>query len=316
MVPAPLPAAAWRGRLPYHAFRAGQALTAVTPRPLAHAVASGVALALVSLRPQRLAGVRANLRHVLPDADQRTLNALARRNVRNLAKRWVDVMQMPSRPQRTSRRIYTVDIDRYERALARGRGIVAISLHFGSWELGIGGWNVRGRQMAMLAERMRPDELFERVLAGRAALGVEVVPIDTHAMRTADPATARRAGAQAMRGVVRHLRRGEVVALAIDRDLIGNGVLLPFFGSPAPIPIGIVDVAIRTGAAILPIFLIDEGRQARAEIFPEVPYDAAAPDRGAEVLRVTAEALRSCERIIRAHPEQWHVMSPIWPEDS
>ncbi|MFN2450749.1 MAG: lysophospholipid acyltransferase family protein [Candidatus Dormibacteria bacterium] len=304
-----------RRRLPYRAFRAGQALTSVTPRPVAHGVASAVALAVVRLQPRRIAGLRANLGRVVPELDDRALDRLAQRNACNLAKRWVDVMQMPSRPQLTSRRVYTVDIDRYERALARGRGIVALSLHFGSWEMGIGGWNVRGRQMAMLAERMRPDELFERVVAGRAALGVQVVPIDTHTMRTADPATARRAGAQAMRGVVRHLRRGEVVAVAIDRDLIGSGVPMPFFGADAPIPTGIVDVAIRTGAALLPIFLIDEGRKARAEIFPEIQYDAGATDREAEVLRVTAEALRTCERIIRRYPEQWHVMSPIWPAD-
>lgn len=168
--------------------------------------------------------------------------------------------------------------------------------------------------MALLAEVLRPERLFRRVIDARAGMGVKVIPIDVAAMRDGGPETARRLGAAAIRDVYRVLRDNGMVAMAIDRDLVGDGVMLPFFGEEAPIPVGVVEVAIRTGAAIVPVLLLRDGERARGVCHPEVTYDAAAP-RDEEVRRVTMEVLRVLEEEIRAHPDQWHVLDPIWPRD-
>ncbi|MFN2582275.1 MAG: phosphatidylinositol mannoside acyltransferase, partial [Candidatus Dormibacteria bacterium] len=114
------------------------------------------------------------------------------------------------------------------------------------------------------------------------------------------------------REVLRCLKGGVDVAMAIDRDLIGNGEQVPFFGACAPIPVGVVEIAVRAGAPIVPVILYRNDRRVRARIYPEVRYSSDAP-REQEVRRVTAEVLALFERVIREHPDQWHVLDRIWP---
>jgi KDO2-lipid IV(A) lauroyltransferase len=168
-------------------------------------------------------------------------------------------------------------LENYHRAAARGRGVVIASLHYGSWEVGLAGWNAMGGKMALLAEVLQPPQLFERIVGGRGNQRVQVIPIDVAAMRSGDPQVARRIGAASMREVFRVLRSGRAVAVALDRDLIGNGEPMPFFGKPAPIPIGAVDIAIRAGAAIVPVILYRAERRVDAVAHPEIEYSADAP---------------------------------------
>ena len=128
-----------------------------------------------------------------------------------------------------------------------------------------------GHKMALLAEVLRPKQLFERVIGARRAQGVHIIPIDTQAMREGDAQVARRLGAASMREVFKVLRSGGVVAMALDRDLIGNGEPLEFFGQPAPIPIGAVEIAIRAGAAIVPILLFRDRYRVHAVVLPGDP---------------------------------------------
>ncbi|MFN2568976.1 MAG: lysophospholipid acyltransferase family protein, partial [Candidatus Dormibacteria bacterium] len=198
-------------------------------------------------------------------------------------------------------------------ALSRGGGAVMASMHFGAWETGLAMWNDRGHPMALLAEELRPRALFDRVAGARGHLGVRVIPLDVTAIRGGEADAARRAAMTAMREVFRLLRSGVPVALALDRDLVGGGTPLPFFGREARIPLGVVEVAIRSGAAIIPTALLPTATGVEARLYPEVGYDAGAP-RDAEVTRVTRVVLALWEGIIRDHPHLWHVLDPIWDQ--
>jgi KDO2-lipid IV(A) lauroyltransferase len=307
-----------RTRLPYHAYRAGEAVVRRLPHRAAYRLGPALAGTVLTLRPGRFAALRSNLRHVLPDADERTLRRVLRANVHNLARSWVDVMEMAHRPDASTARVVPVDTEHMLGPQRRGRGVVCVSLHLGSWELGLAGWNHRFGRMAVLAEVLQPRELFDRIVAARSRLGVKVIPIDLASMRTGDSDTARRLGAAAMRDVYRVLRANGMVAVAVDRDLAGTGEPMPFFGEPVPIPVGVIEVAIRTGAAIVPIFMLRGGEhdeRVYGRCYPEIPYDAGAP-RDAEVRRVTREVLALSELVIREHPDQWHVLDPLWKAGS
>jgi phosphatidylinositol dimannoside acyltransferase len=309
--PAPVQAIHDGSMLPYYAYRAAESLVRVLPQRTSYWLGDRVADVLLLAAPRSLDPLRDNLRHVLPDVDERRLRRVVRRNIRNLTHSWVDVMSMSSRRTDTFGRIDIEHLENFLRPRERGRGVVVVSMHYGCWEVGIAGWNAQGGQMALLAEVLRPMKLFERVISARGTQRVQVIPIDVAAMRAGDAQTARRIGAASMREVFRVLRGGGVVAMAIDRDLIGNGVAVPFFGKPAPIPIGVVDIAIRAGSAVVPIILYRNDRRVRAVPHAEVAYDPEAP-REQEVRRVTGEVLRIFERAIRAHPDQWHVLERIW----
>ena len=297
--------------LPYYAYRGAEALVGALPQSVSYWLGDRAADALLATVPNRFDGLRDNLRHIVPTIGDRHLKHLIRRNVRNLTHCWVDVMEMSSRRTDLPSRIDMKDLYHFEAAIARGNGVVVASMHFGSWEVGLAGWNKMGGKMALLAEVLRPKQLFDRVVGARRAQGVQIIPIDTQAMREGDPQVARRLGAASMREVFKVLRSGGVVAMALDRDLIGNGEPLEFFGQPAPIPIGTVEIAIRAGAAIVPIVLFRNRYRVTAMVHPEILYSPDAP-RDAEVRKTAQMLLRIFEEAIREHPEQWHVLDRIW----
>jgi lauroyl/myristoyl acyltransferase len=298
--------------LPYYAYRGAEALVGALPQAVSYWLGDRAADALLATGPHRFDGLRDNLRHVLPGIRDRPLKHLVRRNLRNLTHCWIDVMEMSSRRTNLPSRIDIDSVEHIEAAIARGNGVVVASMHFGSWEVGLAGWNKMGRKMALLAEVLRPEKLFDRVVGARSAQGVHVIPIDTEAMREGGLQVARRLGAASMREVFKVLKSGGVVAMALDRDLIGNGEPMEFFGQAAPIPVGTVEIAIRAGAAVVPIVLFRNKYRVRAVVYPEIRY---APDqpRDAEVRKTAEVLLRIFEQAIREHPEQWHVLDPIWP---
>lgn len=299
--------------LPYHGYRLASSLVKVLPRRASFVLADRVADVLLAAVPSKFDPLRDNLRHALPDVGERELRRITRRNVRLLTRSWVDVMAIPLDPSATTRRLREVDLHHYTDALARGHGVVVVSMHFGAWEAGLAAWNGGGGHLALLAEQMRPQKLYEAIAGARGALGVKVIPIDIEAMLRGDAQTARRIGAGAMREVFKHLRSGGGIALAIDRDLSGTGTMLPFFGQPAPIPLAVVEVAIRTGAAVVPVALLRTSWGVEGLVFPEIVYDPTAP-RAREAERVARDILATFEVVIRRNPDQWHVLDRVWPE--
>jgi KDO2-lipid IV(A) lauroyltransferase len=299
---------------PYYAFRAAEAMVRVVPHRVAYRIGDIAAELVTRTQPHRFDGLRANLRHVLGDADKATVDRVTRGNVRNLVRAWIDVLEMRHKADFMFSRVDITGYENLERAFDRGQGAIAVSLHLGSWEHGIAAYNHQMGKMALLAESLNPPQLFGRINKARTALGVKVIPVDLAGMRDGDARTARVLGASALREVFKVLKANGCVAIAIDRDIAGNGEPMPFFDAPAPIPIGVVEIAIRTGAALVPVALLRNGHRVDARVYPEITYDAAAP-RDAEVRRAAAEVLRLFETIIRDHPDQWHVLDPIWPAD-
>jgi KDO2-lipid IV(A) lauroyltransferase len=88
--------------------------------------------------------------------------------------------------------------------------------------------------------------------------------------------------------------------------------LMPFFGRPAPIPLGTAAIALRLGTPLLPVCvyrLPDDSYMAEA-----TPHVVATNtgDRKVDEVRITEELLRRIEGFIRSHPDQWHVPHRIW----
>src|SRR5205807_6300753 len=100
--------------------------------------------ALLLAVPRKFDPLRDSMRHVLPGASPRMLRRVVRRNLRNLTHSWVDVMEMSSRGHDFPARLDIEGLDNYTNALARGRGVVVASLHYGSWEVGLAAWTTMG----------------------------------------------------------------------------------------------------------------------------------------------------------------------------
>jgi KDO2-lipid IV(A) lauroyltransferase len=120
--------------------------------------------------------------------------------------------------------------------------------------------------------------------------------------------------ADAGTAVVRALRANHVVCLLCDRDIGGGGVEVEFFGEQTLLPGGPATLALRTGAPVLPVAVYFRPHDHLGMVCPPVPAVREGRLRD-DVARVTQLLANELERLIRAAPEQWHLLQPNWPSD-
>ncbi len=247
--------------------------------------------------------LRANLRVVTGGAlDEAALDALTVQAMRSYGRYWQETFRLPRIPvERILRDTVVVGGEHFDRVLAEGRPVVAALPHSGNWDAG-SLWYVDrlGGPFLTVAERLRPESLYDRFLAFRESLGMRVVPL------TGGP----RPSATVLR---EWLEAGRSVALLCDRDLGGNGLPVTFAGRATTMPGGPALLAAQTGAALLPMACSFTERGWRLTWCPEVPV--AGPgrlrDRVAAATQGIADAFATT---IARHPEDWHVLGRIWPD--
>lgn len=184
-------------------------------------------------------------------------------------------------------------------AIDSGRGVIILSAHLGNPEFLMRPLGAMGLPIFAFTERLEPPRVHDLVHRTRAAPNVHYEPL----------------GVRAVRGALAHLRCGGIVAVLSDRDVTGNAPLVPFFGAPAPLPQGAVDLALRSGAAIIPAFLLRVGPgRYHATVLPEIELDRQA-DRATATAAGVAATARALETGIALDPGQWFgAAHPIWPE--
>jgi phosphatidylinositol dimannoside acyltransferase len=183
--------------------------------------------------------------------------------------------------------------------MAAGNGVVLALPHVGSWEWGGAFLATDGYPMTSVAERIEPPELFDWFVEQRRAMGLTIVPLDNESSGV----------------ILRTLRAGGLVGLLCDRDLIGNGVEVEFFGERTTLPAGPATLALRAGAALLSAVVYSgPGLFHTAVVSP--PYDTTRTGSlRADVQRLTQQIAHTFEGYIRRAPEQWHLFQPNWPSD-
>jgi phosphatidylinositol dimannoside acyltransferase len=115
-----------------------------------------------------------------------------------------------------------------------------------------------------------------------------------------------------LKKVIKALEAQEMVVTAIDRDILGTGPVMDFFGRPARIPEGPAAIALHKGTPLLPVCvyrLPDDTYQVVG--YPPIVAEPTG-DRSEDLRRVTRKLVTHLEEIIRAHPEQWHMPHRIW----
>ena len=136
------------------------------------------------VRRDQRAVVTANLQRVLgPDAgDPSDLDRWARRSFREYARYWVEGARLPSTSSEDVARLVALDgLDHLYAGLAQGKGVIMALPHVGSWEYGAAFLATKGIHMKSVAERIEPPALFDYFVEQRAAMGLNIVPLDRHA---------------------------------------------------------------------------------------------------------------------------------------
>lgn len=283
----------WRWR----AFKVVQSLVERLPRPWAYALAVMAARFAWWFSPLARPRLEYNLKVACPELTKAELHHLSQLNFRNHAKAYADLMMLPRMKVEAMGPLLRVDgLEYLEQARAIGKGVMVVSCHMGSYEVASAIWSATLTPVSFFAEELEPRALYEWYRDTRARLGISVLPLHLGGLRK----------------VTQALQEQEMVITAIDRDITGTGHMMPFFGRPAPIPLGPAAIALRLGTPLLPVCvyrLPDDSFM--AEGTPPVIAHSTG-DAKADEVRVTQELVRQIEGFIRRHPEQWHVPHRIW----
>jgi lauroyl/myristoyl acyltransferase len=277
---------------------------AVKRLPEPAAVRLGRTIADLAWR-QRGKGVlrlESNYARVVPDASPERLRELSRAGMRSYLRYWMESFRLPAwSPQRIRDGFTPEDVHHLTDGLASGRGVILALPHMANWDLA-GAWvtTALGTPFTTVAERLRPESLYDRFVAYREGLGMEVLPHN---------------GGAAFGILARRLRAGGLVCLVAERDLSSSGVEVTFFGERTRIPAGPALLAQQTGALLLPVTLwYDDTPVMRGRVHPpiEVPESGTRAEKTSVMAQALADVFASG---IAEHPEDWHMLQRLWLTD-
>ncbi|WP_027499601.1 phosphatidylinositol mannoside acyltransferase [Rhodococcus sp. UNC363MFTsu5.1] len=272
---------------------------------LVRALPEGVAQSLFNRGADRAARrgggpdqLRRNLARVLGVPAAEVPDELIRDSMRSYARYWREAFRLPSMDhaelaERLNANVYGQE--HLDKALADGRGVMLALPHSGNWDMA-GVWAVhRFGSVTTVAERLKPESLYQRFLAYREGLGFEIFPLSGGERPPFEQLAER-------------LRQNRVVCLLGERDLAKHGVPVTFFGEPTRMPAGPAKLAIDTGAALLSVHCYFEGDGWGFQVDPPV-------DTSGGVAAATQALADRFAANIAAHPADWHMLQPLWLAD-
>ena len=253
--------------------------------------------------------LEANLRRVLSwkdgtdEVDGKELRALSRAALQSYARYWLEVFRLSVTP--TDRLVTGMRFQGPNEAtlfatLKAGRGVIVALPHMGNFEQA-GAWVIgRGAgKFTTVAERLRPESVYESFLRARQSLGFEVLPLT--------------GGGSPFGTLAQRLRAGGLVCLVSDRDLKESGVEVEMFGEKARIS-AVAALAVHTGAALMPTATWFDGDDWGACIYPEIPVPESG-NRAEKVAAMSQELARVFETGIAEHPQDWHMLQRVFTAD-
>jgi phosphatidylinositol dimannoside acyltransferase len=293
-------------RLTTAGYRVGWAVVRVLPAGVVGAVAQRMADRATDKDGRGVQRLRANLRRVRPGITDAELAELTRQAMRSYARYWVEVFRLPAmRPDDVVSRTSVTGEHHLRDPLAAGRGVICALPHMGNWDTA-GAWaTYTGSPVTTVAERLRPEELFELFLHFRQSIGMTVLPAD--------------GGRTTIAGLARELRGGGLVALVADRDLSAHGIPVTMFGEATSFPAGPAALAESTGADLVPVTLWFTERGWHLHLHPPIAGIGAqrhpSADKDAAIREITQELADTFAAGISEHPADWHMLQPFFLAD-
>jgi Kdo2-lipid IVA lauroyltransferase/acyltransferase len=183
-------------------------------------------------------------------------------------------------------------------AMEAGKGVIFVSAHLGNMELAAIAMANRIAPMTVAGTELKPREVMQQLIKQRAEKGLNMSVY-----------------ASAARDVIMALRRNETVGFLVDLGVRWNGkgtVLVDFFGAPAPFPAGLAQLALRTGAPIVPGYAIARAdERIDAYIMPPI-FLKPSGDRARDAADGMQRVARAMEIFIRENLDQWYMYRPMW----
>jgi lauroyl/myristoyl acyltransferase len=279
------------------AYFAGWRIVRWLPENTAYAIFFRVGAFTLRRNGKSVRRLRSNLKRVKPELSRLQLEELMVRAMNSYMRYWCDTFRSPDWTKERIQRTVSVS---YEELLVdpmkSGKGVIVALPHAGNWDHAGSYFCSMGLPLVTVAERLKPEALFQKFLEYRQAIGMEVLALDSRSTTT----------------LVQRAKAGALIALVADRDLSKNGVEVDFFGYPAKMPAGPALLSIRTGVALITAFVSYNANGIQIDLRGiEIPTEGTEAERVAIVVQRCADHFAQG---IERHPEDWHMLQRIWTD--
>jgi KDO2-lipid IV(A) lauroyltransferase len=268
------------------------------PRSLARATAIAIAWVVYLLHSRlRRVGMR-NLALAFPEISSRQRARILRGEFTSLGRQLAEVCHFPKYTVENVNRVLVYEgFENYERAFARGKGVLFLTAHLGGWELSAFAHSLHGHPLHVVARPLDNVHLDQMVQQYRTLHGNTIVDKDDF-----------------VRGLLSAMKNGEAVGILMDTNMTPpQGIFVDFFGVPACTASGLARIALRTDAAVVPGFTIWDPALRKYRL----RFDAAvnlirSPDSEADIRANTQLFTKIIEDYVRQYPDQWLWVHRRW----
>ena len=280
----------------YILYRIGQFIALSIPLKLGYKIAVFISDArYVFARADRRA-VKENLKAIFPEKSDREIRWIRIRMFRNFAKYLVDFFRFDKLDKEfIKKNIHIENFHYFDKAISMGKGVIVLTAHLGNWELGgvvIGLSGYPFWAVALPHKDKRVDNFFN---SKRESKGVKVIPLG-----------------KAVRACLNVLAKNGMVALVGDRDFTERGIVMDFFGRKAFLPEGPAAFSLKTGAVIVPGFML-RNKDDSFTLRIEKPIEfRPSGDKEKDLRELIPLYKRIMEDYIRRYPDQWYQFRRFW----
>jgi KDO2-lipid IV(A) lauroyltransferase len=215
-----------------------------------------------------------------------------------MAKAGLELMFLMDRPQLLKKRAEFAGKENLEAALAKGKGVILVSAHFGNFPLMLAKLSLEGYKTAGIMRYMRDERAEKFFMAKRTQLGIKTI--------YSQPRKA------CVENSIRTLRKNELLFVPIDQNFGTGGVFVDFFGRKAATAIGPVVLALRTQTAILPCFIVRQKDDTHKIIFEPALNLEKGRDYQETVIINIQKLTNTIESYIRKYPAEWGWIHRRW----
>ena len=278
-------------------YFAGWRMVRALPEKFAYKTFDRIGRYALSRNGSRVNRLRSNLSRVCPEKSASEMEDLMRLAMSSYMRYWCDTFRSPDWSREKIANTVTVEGEELLTApMKNGTGVVVSLPHAGNWDHAGSYFCGMGFPLVTVAERLKPEALFNKFLEYRQNIGMEVLSLDSRSIVT----------------LMQRAREGRLIALVSDRDLSKSGVDVSFFGHPARMPAGPALLAIRTGIPLITAYVSYTSTGIHIVFNSvEIPTNGSEEEKISKVVQKCADLFAAG---ITSSPQDWHMLQRIWTD--
>jgi KDO2-lipid IV(A) lauroyltransferase len=277
-------------------YRIAQFIALSLPLKLAYAIAVFSSDLHYLFAKKDRDSVTNNLKTIFPDKNDKEIQEIQIRMFRNFAKYLVDFFRFSLiNDEYIEKNISVENLNYFGEAMKNNKGVIVLTAHLGNWELGGVVIALSGYPLGVVALPHKDKRVNKFFNNQRESKGIKVIPLG-----------------KAVRTCLQDLSENKLIALVGDRDFTEKGIVMDFFNKKAIFPEGPAAFCLKTGADILPGFMIRNPDDSFTLKIEKPLSFTPTGNKEKDTQEIISTYLRMFEEYIRKYPDQWYMFKKFW----